>query len=286
MKSKSLALAALVTMSAAISNGSAAIFPTNEGETILALGDSIAFGAITRPGFQSVNADNFIAYADYLGLLLHAKAVNAACPGESTSSFLSSTAVDNGCQAYRAAAPLHVSYATTQLEFATSYLTEHQNVRLVTLQLGANDGLELINSCASAVDPLQCVQNGLPALLQRVATNIGAILAALRSTGYGGPIVLVNYYSTDYSDPILTSFTALLNQAISAPAAAFGAIVSNAFGAFALATAAPAIGGKTCHAGLLNVNPLDTTTCDVHPAQSGHQLLAKTVARTLRATQE
>jgi lysophospholipase L1-like esterase len=217
-----------------------------------------------------------------LGLLLHAKPVNAACPGESTGSFLSSASIDNDCQAYRAGAPLHVSYGTTQLEFATSYLSQHHNVRLVTLQLGANDGLRLINSCASDIDPLQCVQNGAPALLQGIATNIGAILAALRSTGYGGPIVLVNYYSTDYSDPIQTSFTALVNQAISMPAAAF---VSNAFGAFAQVTFAPAIGGKTCHAGLLNVNPLDTT-CDVHPAQSGHQLIAKTVAGTLLATQQ
>jgi lysophospholipase L1-like esterase len=123
-------------------------------------------------------------------LLLHAKPVNAACPGETTGSFLSSASVDNGCRAYRAAAPLHVSYGTTQLGFATGYLSQNHNVRLVTLQLGANDGLLLVNSCVSAIDPVQCVQNGALAVAQSIATNIGAILAALRSTGYAGPIVL------------------------------------------------------------------------------------------------
>lgn len=96
------------------------------------------------------------------------------------------------------------------------------------------------------------MQEGAPAVAQGVATNIGTILASLRAVGYGGPIVLVNYYSTDYSDPNQTALTALLNQALSAPAGAYGAIVVDVFSAFARATSAPAIGGKTCHAGLLN----------------------------------
>jgi lysophospholipase L1-like esterase len=287
MKSRFLALAALVTVSAAtITDSSAGILGTGEGGTILSLGDSAPFGYITRAGFQYVNPNNFLGYADYLGLLEHANTVNAACPGETTGSFLSSAAIDNGCQAYRAAAPLHVSYGTTQLDFATSYLRRHQNVQLVTLQLGANDGLLLVASCASAPNPALCVQLGVPAVFQSVVTNIGGILAALRATGYGGPIVLINYYSTDYSDANQTALTAVLNQAISVPAAAYGAIVVDVFSAFALAASTPAIGGKTCHAGLLNVNPLDISKCDDHPAQSGHQLIAQTVARMLRATQQ
>jgi hypothetical protein len=42
----------------------------------------------------------------------------------------------------------------------------------------------------------------------------------------------------------------------------------------------PQIGGKTCNAGLLNVDPQDPTRnlCDIHPTQSGQRLIAKTVA--------
>jgi hypothetical protein len=68
------------------------------------------------------------------------------------------------------------------------------------------------------VDPT-CILAGLPA----VATNMATILAELRATGYGGPIVLTNYYSTDYTDSTqagITELTAALNAAIAAPAAA------------------------------------------------------------------
>jgi hypothetical protein len=136
-------------------------------------------------------------------------------------------------------------------------------------------------ACASAPNPALCVQQGLPAVFQSVATNIGTILASLRAVSYGGPILLVNYYSTDYSDPNQTALTALLNQAISTPAAAYGSIVVDVFSAFAHATSVPAVGGKTCRAGLLDVNPLNTSSCDVHPAQSGHQLIAETVDSAL-----
>jgi lysophospholipase L1-like esterase len=284
VKTKILATVALAAAAGSAMPAALAATDSSSHEgTVLALGDSAPFGYITRAGFQYVNADNFIAYPQYLGLLRHEDAVNASCPGETTGSFFSLTAIDNGCRAYRAAAPLHVSYASTQLEFATSYLKQHGNVRVVTLQLGANDGLLLLHGCAAAPNPTLCVQQGLPAVAQSVATNIGTILALLRATGYGGPILIVNYYSTDYSDRNQTALTALLNQAISAPAAAYGASVVDVFSAFARATSAPAIGGKTCHAGLLNVNPLDTSSCDDHPAQSGHQLIAETVDSALEA---
>jgi hypothetical protein len=70
------------------------------------------------------------------------------------------------------------------------------------------------------------------------------------------------------------------------PAATYGAIVVDVFNAFAHATSVPAIGGKTCRAGLLNVNPLDTSSCDEHPPQSGHQLIAETVDSALETAEQ
>jgi lysophospholipase L1-like esterase len=256
-----------------------------DGGVALALGDSVAFGYITKDGYAYVNPENFLGYPQYLGFMLHMDTVNAACPGEATTGFLSPTGADNGCDEFKANFPLHVSYhgAATQLAFATALLKhEHHKVRLVTLQLGANDGFLLEEACAG--DP-SCIAAGIPDLTAKVATNIGISIADLRATGYAGPIIVANYYSTDYTNPSATALVSYLNAAISGAAAVSGAAVADLFSAFK--TAATAAGGKTCVAGLLNVDPansnLPAATCDVHPSQSGQQLIARTIAATYLA---
>jgi hypothetical protein len=117
-------------------------------------------------------------------------------------------------------------------------------------------------------------------VLLSVASNMATILAELRATGYGGVIVIVNYYSLDYSDTNGTALTAALNKAVAAPAKAFGAVVADVFSAFQQVVSNPAFGEKTCNAGLLNVDPQDQALCDVHPSQSGQRLIGRTVART------
>lgn len=249
----------------------------------LALGDSVVFGYITQAGHEYVRATNFIGSPEYLAEILQLDVTNAGCPGEATGGFLSSTGADNGCRPYRAAFPLHVEYGSTQMAFAASFLRQHADVRLVTLGIGANDVFLLQKACATAPSPSQCIAAGLPALLSAVGGNVAAILAGLRATGFGGVIVLVNYYSLDYSDPTGTQITALLNAAIAAPAPAYGAIVADVFGAFQKATSDPTVGGKTCNAGLLNVDPQNQAFCDVHPSQSGQRLIAQTIARAYQA---
>lgn len=262
---------------------SSAAVMARDHEDALALGDSVVFGYITQAGYEYLNPNNFIGYPEYLNVFDDLDFANAACPGETTGSFLSSTAPDNGCREFRSTAPLHVAYQSTQLNFARSFLSHHRNVRLVTISLGANDLFLLEGSCASAPDPAQCVAQGLPAVLQTIATNMAAALADLRAIGFGGVIVVVNYYSLDYSNAATTGITEYLNQALSTPAAAYGAIVADVFTAFKNATSSPAAGGKTCSAGLLNASPEDQFACDVHPSQSGQRLIARTVARAFAA---
>jgi lysophospholipase L1-like esterase len=246
------------------------------GETLV-LGDSVPFAYIASAGFEYINPVNFHGFADYLSQILGFTSVDAACPGETTGSFLSSTAPDNGCRAFRAEFPLHVAYGSTQLAFAQQYLKTHSDVQLITITLGANDGFLLENNCASAPDPTACIEAGLPALLAAVATNMATILADLRATGYGGVIVVTNYYSVDYSDPAGTGLTKLLNKAVETPTAAFGAVVANLFTAFNAASSG--VGGKTCNAGLLNASVANQLLCDVHPSQSGHLNIAQTIGR-------
>src|SRR5262249_31665042 len=75
----------------------------------LALGDSVVFGFITQAGFEYRNPANFVDYPDYVAQALRFTEVNASCPGEATSGFLSSTGGDNGCRPFRAAFPLHTA---------------------------------------------------------------------------------------------------------------------------------------------------------------------------------
>jgi len=79
-------------------------------------------------------------------------------------------------------------------------------------------------------DDPTCIENGLPQVLATAEANMQTILAALRATGYNGVIVIVNYYSPDYSNQFDTEVVVALNQAITAPAPAYGAVVADVSG--------------------------------------------------------
>jgi lysophospholipase L1-like esterase len=218
---------------------------------------------------------NFIGFPTYTGLAAKMNVINASCPGETTASFLSSAGPDNGCRQFRTAgAQLHVPYSSTQLDFALAFLKSHPQTRLITVGLGADDVLLLNAAC---LGDSACIQAGLAT----VAANMETILTDLRATGFTGIIIVVNYYSTDYSDPTQTGIVAALNQALAAAAAQQGAAVADVFTAFQ-STTVP-VGGKTCNAGLLNASPANQFTCDIHPSQSGQMLIGKVVAQTFAA---
>jgi lysophospholipase L1-like esterase len=268
-----IALAIVLAGAATAASANPPAVRGNDG--FLALGDSVVFGYITADGYAYGNAMNFIGYPAYVGAGLRFSVANASCPGETTEGFISSSGADNGCRPYRSYFPLHVAYPATQLEYAISYLQGHKQTRLVTIGLGANDAFLLQKACNY---DLACIQAGVQPLLATIYSNMSTILQNLRATGYRGVLMVVNYYSLDYTDQVQTGFTAAINQTLAAAAAANGAVVADAFTAFQ--GVAALAGGATCKVGLLNANPLDQYTCDVHPSQSGQQLLAKTVAAT------
>jgi lysophospholipase L1-like esterase len=283
MKIASIILRSLL-VAAVCACGTAAAQDNGE---VLVLGDSVSYSYIASVGYEYfyTNPDNFIGFADELGYRLHLDVVNSACPGETSGSFLSSTAPDNGCRAFRGLFPLHVNYASTQAAFATAYLRGHHRVRLVTLLLGANDGLLLEESCASNTTPAAveaCIVAGAPAVFASVAANIEKILAALRASGYAGRIVVANYYALNYADAPATALSADLNAAITASATAYDAIVADVFTAFRNVAASSAYGGNTCNTGLLNPDVSNQYVCNIHPAQTGHRLIAKTILQALR----
>lgn len=264
--------------------GASALTWAGEAEgrgTMLSLGDSVVFGFITQDGFAYVNADNFLGYPELAGDTLRLDSTNASCPGETTSGFLSLVGADNGCRPFRNSFPLHVGYGGTQLDFALAYLGTHKQTRLITVSLGANDGFLLLAACGG--DPA-CIQTRLPVTLAAVFANTNTILSSLRATGFKGVLMVVNYYSLDYSDPAQTGLTVALNQTLAAAAAANRAVVADAFTAFQQVAANPFAAGNTCKTALLNGSPQSALLCDVHPSLTGQRLLAKTVAVTYRAT--
>src|SRR5690348_1451124 len=136
LKTLAATLAMVIAGAATLASAAPPAAPGNS--SYLALGDSVVFGFIAADGFAYVNPDNFVGYPDYVGRDLRLNTTNAACPGEASSSFISPTGADNGCRDFRASFPLHVGYASTQLDFATNFLATHKQTRLVTVMLGAN----------------------------------------------------------------------------------------------------------------------------------------------------
>ena len=247
----------------------------NREATQLALGDSVAFGyspLIVAAG-KAGNPANFVGYPEIAARILDLEDVNASCPGEATGGFISSLGTDNGCRSYRAAFPLHVDYRGTQLAFALNFLETHRHVRLVTMDIGANDVFVLLRQCAG--DPT-CISKGLPDVLANIQANLEFIFGQIRSVAhYRGRLVTLSYYSLAY-DQASAAATQTLNGPIVAATKKFGGRIADGFAAFRpLAVAA---GNSSCAAGLLI--QLSPGNCDIHPSPLGRDLLALAVVRS------
>jgi lysophospholipase L1-like esterase len=245
----------------------------DESPTYLALGDSVPFGF--SPLVSPSDADGFVGYPEDLAGVRDVGVRNAACPGETSGSLISTSTPDNGCQLFRSIGDLHVNYKGSQLSYALEFLRAHQHTSLVTMTIGANDIFLLQKACKFAVP---CIVGGLPALFARVQANLSAIYQAIRSAGYQGTIVALTYYVTNYNDPVAVFVISHLNAVVSAVTQGFGGRAADglqAFGAIALSVA----GGDSCAAGLLI--KLADGTCNIHPSAFGAQVLAQAVEAAL-----
>jgi lysophospholipase L1-like esterase len=252
--------------------------------TYLALGDSVAFGyvppnAVPPPNY--LDPHSLVGYPELLAQQLDEHVANASCPGETSTSMLVAGAPSNGCEnspgspvGYRTLFPLHVGYEGTQMQYAVHYLEAHQHTRLVTIDIGANDAFLCQETTAD-----QCASE-IPGVLSQLAANLTTIFHDLRDVaGYQGPVVALTYYSLSYSDPAQIQSAELLNSVIAGVTAAHGGIVADGFGAFQGPSLAH--NGDPCAAGLLIKLP--DGTCNIHPSQAGHELLAAAIAKAIGA---
>jgi hypothetical protein len=245
----------------------------------LAMGDSVPFGfspLLAQPG---VNPAVFVGYPQLASDLFRPrkKLFNAACPGETSTSLITGSRPDNGCQDYREfIGALHVSYSGSQLQYAEGYVVANPRTGLITMMIGANDLFLLVDSCGGSSTPAQvaCILAGFPGLLATLQGNLVTIYSALRASGFRGEFVAVIYYSLNYSDPVGTGIIEAVDGVLAGVTqGAFGGKVADGFGAFKAASTA--FGGDSCAAGLLI--HLTATTCDVHPSPAGAALLAQAV---------
>jgi lysophospholipase L1-like esterase len=250
----------------------------------LALGDSVAFGEDGFIPWTDPSRDRAVGFVGYPELLSFDPAfdgvANLACPGETTGSFLSATAADNGCREYRSLHPhgLHTNYpGETQGEAALAFLAESPDTRLITLNLGGNDLLLVLAGCASAPDLAACAAAALPGAITQAATNLASILGAIRGSGYAGKIVYLTQYSTNYNDPLQSAALPAFNDALAGVASQFGVTIADGYAAFQRASHGS--DGDPCAAGLLIPSPSHDGTCDKHPSRRGQALLALTTLR-------
>ena len=242
----------------------------------LALGDSVAFGynpLLVHPG---VNPHKFLGYPDLAARMLgpDLKVANASCVGETSTSLITGTRPDHGCQDYRQfIGALHTYYTGSQLQYAEDFVAANPRTKLITLDIGANDLFILQESCSPAPDLGACISAGLPALLTTLSANLVTIYSGLRAAGFTGDFVVVTYYSLNYADPGSTGAIGAVDQVLAGVTTAFGGKVADGFSVFQAATAP--FGGDACAAGLLIRFP--DMSCDVHPSRAGAALLAHAV---------
>lgn len=245
----------------------------------IALGDSLPFGY--NPLVQPPDLHKFAGYPKFVAAALELDLRNASCIGETSTSFITGLAKDDltpfipseGCENYRAHFPLFVHYTGPQLGYAIAQLKAHEETELVTLSIGGNDLAVLQFRCNFNV---ACEVAGLPGVLATYAGNLTNIFSRIRGeAGYRGQIVLLTYYSFNYSDVPTTAAIGLVNATAASVGALYHVGIADGFGAFAKASLP--YGGDVCKAGLLIQLP--NGTCDTHPSPAGQKLLASTVIR-------
>jgi lysophospholipase L1-like esterase len=149
----------------------------------LSLGDSLSQGV--QPNRFGVDVKTNHGYANDLWTLERVSIPQLTlkklgCPGETTTSMISGGICTYGLG--------------SQLAQAVQFLTTHNNVKFITIDIGAND----IDNCISGltIDPT-CIGNGIAT----VEANLPTILGTLEAAAPTVPIYAMNYY-----DPYLAAW--------------------------------------------------------------------------------
>ena len=264
MRARAVIVSALVA-GALLAVGAASAAAAPPPSTYVSLGDSLAFGY--QPDLVAAgdyNPADYTSYAeDYAAMHPGMTLANFGCPGETTG-----TLIAGGCPWTLGGLPLHVAHSGSQLAAATAYLAAHPETSLVSVDIGSNDLLALIEGCSYDVT---CIGDGLSTTLGTIAANYGTILGTLRAAAPQAQIVVFNLYNPlALAVPGSDQLLAIANSAIGQVAAAFGATVADAFSAMNHEAGSPSEAAFVCSR---------TWECssyqNIHPTDLGYEEMAE-----------
>ena len=244
----------------------------------LALGDSLAFG-YSQAKFEKLlpeenPAEYNTGYVDDFARLLkfgnpRLQVINDGCPGETTESF-----IKGPCE-YQLAYPLHHPYVggltSSQLSDALAYLQANPNTNPITLDIGANDALGVIeHTCEKKVE---CVIKEAPALFAHIAANLGLILTDLRGADPHATIIVLGLYNP-FGEKLAggNALTAQLNEVMDKVAEAVGARFADPLPVFNPP-------GKLEEPTICLLTNMCNTPEDIHPTDLGYGVLAGLIAK-------
>ena len=238
-------------------------------KAFLSLGNSIAFGYDPLNPTPNVPS-SFVGYPEYIASKGH-KVTNSSCPGETSSSFFSTAAPDNGCRDFKGAFSLHANYETTQSVFMVAAINKTK-YDFITLDMGANDLFLLQKNC---LGDIACIQAGLPGVIDTYSKNLQKGYDQVKATRkFTGKFIGLTTYALNYNDPLSVGALNLLNGALVSFTNKIGGKVADGFADFKTAAGAA---GDSCAAGLLITRP--DGTCDIHPSKKGRERLGNVILR-------
>lgn len=293
-----VALLAMVGTGLASTGVAVAATPSSGGPYYLALGDSLAAGY--QPTFGTTPPSPPFSgypggYARDLAAFTHDTLVDLGCPGETTATF-DTTAVLKECQdAYQS------SFGVSNQEAAAlAFLEAHPHqVRLVTVDLGADDVLGCISSSGSI--NLSCAEQGLGKVAAQLPGELAAVHRALRTYDPGAQMLTMSYYDPALAEVLLGRYgsafeslvaTSILNGEVLVAANGSGIRVADVAGAFHTYQFFP-FESITLPTGTKASVPADVATVcrwtyacsippDVHPNNAGYAAIAKAFEAVLR----
>jgi|SRR5579884_2735181 len=221
----------------------------------LALGDSLAYGYQPNYNFNSGYANDF-----YANLRSHGTTslINMACPDESTATFM-----NGGCPYSWLRKTF---YSGSQLNAAVNYIKAHAGkVSPVTLDIGANDVLPLINSSTCTI------ASNWSTALSTFNTNFNTILQKLNAALAGkGDLIVMTYYDPYQnqcaSNPNVLADLETMNADIQSDAATYNARVADVSTAFG--------GATTPNPNICSYTWMCASQHDIHASNTGYSVMA------------
>jgi lysophospholipase L1-like esterase len=300
----------LVCAAALAAVGALVLAPTagakSVGSTYLALGDSLAYGYHQAQFNEELKAKGYVEAAnfndgyvnDFGGALRlfnrKLTIINDGCPGETTETMIHGSGVygPEYCAGGPTGSPfpkafLHHPFAGTQLEDALA-IAKSPGVGTITLDIGANDLLQFLGHTCGFPATFTCSQGQIEAEIGHVATNVGYILAQLRSAAPNAKIIFVSQYNP-YPTVLKPEGTGdatveALNGALKAVASNYGVSFANTARAinFSGTHGGPEANDirtvcaftAMCPGGVFNPS---SPEADIHPTKLGYAVMAGVV---------